>query len=121
LDKEITIQGYHIPPKTPIFLNLYSPSKCPMHHPNPEKFIPERYRDKTVKYDVYTTMTFGGGAVMCPGRRMAELQLQLGVISLVKNFKMKLIGDIPKAKVTTILSPDFRTSNPTIVFEKRKK
>jgi hypothetical protein len=51
---------------------------------------------------------------------MAELQLQLGVISLVKNFKMKLIGDIPKAKVTTILSPDFRTSNPTIVFEKRE-
>ncbi|KAK3849819.1 hypothetical protein Pcinc_043442, partial [Petrolisthes cinctipes] len=41
----------------------------------------------------YTIVAFGHGARMCPGRRLAEQEIYLAIIQLVKTYKMEVSGE----------------------------
>lgn len=53
--------------------------------PEPEIFKPERWlrtADSTILASPYLTMAFGVGPRMCLGKRLAELQINIGIIKV---------------------------------------
>ncbi|CAG9858843.1 unnamed protein product [Phyllotreta striolata] len=57
----------------------------PDYFPDPEKFDPERFADKNVKYPGF--LPFGEGPRNCIGERLGLLQVKLGVAVLIKNYE----------------------------------
>ncbi len=60
--------------------------------------MPERWlrdNEKTAKIHPYSSLTFGHGPRMCPGKRMAELEIKVAVCTLLKNFRLEWAGEKP--------------------------
>ncbi|KAJ8922671.1 hypothetical protein NQ315_007703 [Exocentrus adspersus] len=61
----------------------------PKHFPSPEKYMPERFLDKS-EAAKYVFMPFGTGPRTCPGGRFAMMQLKVGITQLIRNFEVTL-------------------------------
>ncbi|XP_045448629.1 cytochrome P450 9e2-like [Melitaea cinxia] len=61
----------------------------PAHHPDPEKFNPDRFSDEN-KHNIkpFTYMPFGVGPRNCIGSRFALLEVKVLVYNLILNFKV---------------------------------
>jgi len=55
-----------------------------------DKFIPERWTDPKKTVHPMSARIFGHGARICLGKRFAELEIQLGVVELLKNFRVSI-------------------------------
>ncbi|KAF5290749.1 hypothetical protein FQR65_LT11530 [Abscondita terminalis] len=70
-------------------------SQMAMHHnpeyfPNPKKYDPERFSDENKgKIPNYVYLPFGDGPRNCIGERFGLLSSKLGVVHVVKNFKIE--------------------------------
>ncbi|RPD62594.1 cytochrome P450 [Lentinus tigrinus ALCF2SS1-7] len=83
--------GYFIPAHTTVFVNEWSILHDPATYPDPESFIPERYlQDGMPNPDVRdpTTILFGFGRRICPGRYYADASLFLFVASVLHVFRI---------------------------------
>ncbi|XP_071508001.1 cytochrome P450 10-like [Diadema antillarum] len=89
--REIALAGYRIPPDTIVRIHCIA-GLMEEYFPSPEKFKPERWLrgDKECEnVDPYLILPFGHGSRMCTGRRMAEQDLYIMLIKLIKNFKIE--------------------------------
>lgn len=94
LPKNTTISGYHIPKDTLVIMSLYTISRDSKYFKNPENFNPERWlRTDSNKIMQQASLPFAMGARSCIGRKIAEVQLQLALAYLVRNFNIKLCED----------------------------
>ncbi|KAL0763579.1 hypothetical protein Bca101_079730 [Brassica carinata] len=84
----VKINGYDIPPKTQILLNVWTIGRDPGRWTDPEAFIPERFANTCVdiKGQSFELLPFGSGRRMCPGMPMAVASLELGLLSLLYFF-----------------------------------
>ncbi|XP_031349557.1 cytochrome P450 6k1-like [Photinus pyralis] len=74
---------------TPVLISQDALHLNPKYFPNPEKFDPERFSAENIrKIENYTYLPFGDGPRLCIGERFALLSTKLGIIHMVKNFKM---------------------------------
>ncbi|XP_050309053.1 probable cytochrome P450 6a23 isoform X2 [Anthonomus grandis grandis] len=56
---------------------------------DPEKFIPERFIDKGEQYkNIF--YPFGGGHRICLGQRFGIMQVRMGIIEIIKNFRVSI-------------------------------
>lgn len=117
MKNDAELRGYKIPAGTAVFLDIYSSAKCPHWVHQPEEFNPERHAKK--QHDPFTQMTFGFGARQCAGKRMAEMEIQLALAHLLREYRMELEGEIPMKVEQLFLAPDYSQSNPVIKYEKR--
>ncbi|CAH2106044.1 unnamed protein product [Euphydryas editha] len=61
----------------------------PAHHPDPEKFDPDRFSDENKhKIKPFTYMPFGMGPRNCIASRFALLELKVLIYNLILNFKV---------------------------------
>ncbi|VVA91174.1 unnamed protein product [Arabis nemorensis] len=95
------IQGYDIPPKTQIQLNVWTIGRDPNRWTDHEDFIPERFSNSSVDFrgQHFELLPFGSGRRICPGMPMAIATVELGLMNLLYFFDWKLpdgmqIGDI---------------------------
>ncbi|KAF2880402.1 hypothetical protein ILUMI_25769 [Ignelater luminosus] len=75
---------------TPVLIPLFALQSDPKYFPNPEKFDPERFNNKnrhTIPSGVY--LPFGDGPRNCIGERFAQVATRLGIIHIIKNFKVE--------------------------------
>nr|UAK14968.1 cytochrome P450 71B107 [Iberis amara] len=88
----IKVQGYDIPPKRRILVNIHAIGRDPMLWTNPEEFNPERFIDSPVDYrgQHYELLPFGSGRRMCPGMPMGIATVELGLLNLLYFFDWKL-------------------------------
>jgi len=64
--------------------------------PNANSFVPERWlRENKEENDIhpYSSLPFSYGARSCIGRRVAEAEIQVFLAQVVKQLKIKYIGE----------------------------
>ncbi|XP_072392813.1 probable cytochrome P450 6a13 [Diabrotica undecimpunctata] len=63
----------------------------PDYYPDPEKFDPERFTIENInKRPAFSYLPFGEGPRMCMGIRLGKLQSKIGIITLLKNYRVNL-------------------------------
>ncbi|KAH8384894.1 hypothetical protein KR093_011823, partial [Drosophila rubida] len=101
-NQELVLSGFTVPPGSEIamvHLNLW---RDPKHFLQPDEFIPERWlRDgattdsaagcpaATKSSHPFAYLPFGFGARSCIGRRIAEMELEIGVARLLRHFQVE--------------------------------
>ncbi|GMH28132.1 hypothetical protein Nepgr_029975 [Nepenthes gracilis] len=90
------IYGYEIPPKTRILVNAWAIQRDPDLWPEPEKFIPERFDDRSIdmKGNDFVYLPFGTGRRMCPGVEFGLANVELPIANLLFHFDWSLPGGI---------------------------
>ncbi|XP_041094881.1 cytochrome P450 11B, mitochondrial-like [Polyodon spathula] len=111
--KDIVLQNYHIPAGTLVQACLYPLGRSSSVFSEPLRFWPERWLGSG-SGSGFRSLAFGFGSRQCVGRRIAEMEMQLFLMHILKNFKLevKLKADL-QTKYTLILQPE---SPPPITF-----
>lgn len=94
-DKKLTFDYGDI-----ILFPIASINMDPEHHPNPEKFDPDRYLPESggVKkfIDAGNIFTFGIGPRACPGARFAVAQSKIAIAKLIRSFEVSVNSKTPE-------------------------
>ena len=92
LEDDMVLSGYHVPAKTEVGIMHHAIGRREDIFENASEFVPERWlRSKSnSKMDAYASIPFGHGVRMCLGRRLAELELQILLVKILKKFRLDL-------------------------------
>jgi cytochrome P450 family 6 len=70
------------------------------NYPNPTKFNPEHFSKKgRAARHPYTFLVFGLGPRMCLGMRFAMLEAKIGIVEILRKFKLKTCNRTPREMV----------------------
>ncbi|XP_037951538.1 cytochrome P450 CYP12A2-like isoform X2 [Teleopsis dalmanni] len=100
LQNDVVLSGYQVPKGILVVMMAESLLKNETHFPRANEFMPERWR-RGIKQDStecpgsmkstnpFIYLPFGYGPRVCIGKRIAELELELGVARIIRNFKVE--------------------------------
>ncbi|ESQ32864.1 hypothetical protein EUTSA_v10004062mg [Eutrema salsugineum] len=88
----IKVQGYDIPPKRRILVNVGAIGRDPKLWTDPEEFNPERFLGSPVDYrgHHFELLPFGSGRRICPGMPMGIATVELGLLNLLYFFDWRI-------------------------------
>ncbi|KAL3696994.1 hypothetical protein R1sor_011070 [Riccia sorocarpa] len=68
--EDCEIQGYKIPAKTPLMVNIYAIHRDPEVYDRASEFLPERFLNRKMDLEGqdFSLLIFGSGRRMCPGK-----------------------------------------------------
>lgn len=92
------IGGYAIPADALVVMSQWVVHRDARWWPDPDRFIPERWRDPAPDRPKFAYFPFGGGARMCIGEHFAWLEGVLVLASIARDWRMSVA---PGASVTT--------------------
>ncbi|XP_059624786.1 cytochrome P450 71AU50-like [Cornus florida] len=94
--EECTINGFHIPKKSRVTINVWAIGRDPNSWINAEKFIPERFAgsDIDIRGRDFQLLPFGSGRRGCPGMQLGLTLVRLVVAQLVHCFDWELPNDM---------------------------
>ncbi|KAK9308090.1 hypothetical protein QLX08_001809 [Tetragonisca angustula] len=85
-----------IPKGTLIWIPVFAIHRDPDIYPDPEKYDPERFaEDKFNKIQPMQYMPFGHGPRNCIGARFAVYQTKIGLIKILRNYKIDVCPETP--------------------------
>ncbi|CAK9208507.1 unnamed protein product [Sphagnum troendelagicum] len=93
------INGYHVPAKTRIFVNIWAIHRSLCAYENPLDFNPERFvgNEVDLKGSDFQLLPFGSGRRMCPALSLGLITVQMELAMLLHSFMWKLpIGEKPE-------------------------
>ena len=111
------IDGFFIPKKTNMLLNIYGLHRHPQHWEAPNEFKPERFADFEMKgMNKFLYFPFGGGPRLCIGNHFAMMEMQLIVAMFAQRYDFELLETpiLPDAQIT--LKP-----KPTVKVRLKKR
>ncbi|CAH8359128.1 unnamed protein product [Eruca vesicaria subsp. sativa] len=111
---DIKIQGYDIPAKTQMIINIYSIARDPKLWTNPDEFNPDRFLESSIDYKGlnFEMLPFGSGRRICPGMMMGIANVEMGLLNLLYFFDWGL----PEGK--TVRDMDLEETGSIIVSKK---
>ncbi|XP_026083710.1 cytochrome P450 11B, mitochondrial [Carassius auratus] len=112
--RDIVLQNYHVPAGTLVQVCLYPLGRSPEVFEGPERFEPSRW---AASGEGFRSLAFGFGSRQCVGRRIAENEMQLLLLHILRNFRLTVSStEELNTKYTLILQPE---SPPRITFTTR--
>ncbi|XP_061710510.1 cytochrome P450 302a1, mitochondrial [Cydia pomonella] len=109
LQKDIVLKGYHIPKDTVIVTQNMVASRLPQYVRDPLKFIPDRWSRNSPNYEnlhPFVSLPFGFGPRSCIARRLAEQNMCITLIRMVREFQLQWAGKELGIKTLLINKPD---------------
>ncbi|XP_038552125.1 1,25-dihydroxyvitamin D(3) 24-hydroxylase, mitochondrial [Micropterus salmoides] len=95
LDKDTVLGDYAIPKGTVLMINSHALGSNEEYFDNGKQFKPERWLREHGTINPFAHVPFGIGKRMCIGRRLAELQLQLAMCWLVRDYEIVATDNEP--------------------------
>ncbi|XP_046882254.1 1,25-dihydroxyvitamin D(3) 24-hydroxylase, mitochondrial [Hypomesus transpacificus] len=95
LDKDTVLGDYSIPKGTVLMINSHALGSNEDYFSEGTRFKPERWLRETSTINPFAHVPFGIGKRMCIGRRLAELQLQLALCWLVRDYDIVATDNEP--------------------------
>ena len=77
----ITIKKDHV-----VHIPIYAIHRDPDNFVDPEVFRPERFLSENIVHNPYTYLPFGAGPRNCLGMRLAQLEVKLALVNLVRRY-----------------------------------
>lgn len=91
--KDTRINGYFVPAKTRVVVNITSISRDPQWWPeDPENFRPERFENSSINYNGnhFEFIPFGSGRRICPGMTLGLASVEIGLANILYGFNWSL-------------------------------
>jgi cytochrome P450 len=79
-------------------------------------FCPHRHEKKS---HPFATFPFGAGSRMCPGKRIAEMELQVLTATILQKYELKYEGPVIENNLGLLINPKW-TPETKLTFHKRK-
>ena len=95
--RDTTLNGFFIPDKTLVFVNLFSITRDESKFPQPEVFNPMRFLTSDGQRLSKTTdlfLPFSAGRRKCPGELLGRMELFIFFVSLVQNCDFQCIPGV---------------------------
>ncbi|CAD5118411.1 DgyrCDS7121 [Dimorphilus gyrociliatus] len=106
LQENGVIGDYEIPKNIPIFYSNMVAGHLNEFFFESDNFNPNRWLNSKKKPHPYAVLHFGHGPRMCIGKRFAVQETFLGLIQLVRNFKIEYIGSDIGLRMRLFNTPD---------------
>ncbi|KAK3211907.1 hypothetical protein Dsin_016613 [Dipteronia sinensis] len=99
--EDCTVNGFHIPNKSRIFINTWAIGRDQNTWNDPEKFFPERFMESNIdlRGHDFELIPFGSGRRSCPGMQLGLIMVRLVLAQLMHCFNWEL----PDSMVATEL------------------
>ncbi|PKA66536.1 Cytochrome P450 71A1 [Apostasia shenzhenica] len=90
--KDTRVNGYDIPAKTIVVINVWSMGRNSKYWDDPHSFRPERFENKSINYkgNHFNFIPFGSGRRICPGIALSIANVELALANILYNFDWKL-------------------------------
>ena len=94
--EDVRIEGYDIPGKTRVFVNVWGIGRDPEWWKNPESFEPERFVENEVDYRGldFEFIPFGVGRRICPGITIGMAMIEIAFAQILHSFNWELPSGI---------------------------
>ncbi|KAJ8771186.1 hypothetical protein K2173_025868 [Erythroxylum novogranatense] len=110
--EDITIEGFHIPKNSRVFINIWAIGRDPTVWSDAETFIPERLVGSNIDFrgQDFELLPFGSGRRSCPGMQMGMINVRLILARLVHSFDWelpdgKLPSELDMTEVFSLVTP----------------
>ncbi|KAK2655921.1 hypothetical protein Ddye_008973 [Dipteronia dyeriana] len=90
--EDCTVNGFHIPNKSRVIINVWAIGRDPSAWNDPEKFYPERFDGSNIdlRGHDFQLLPFGAGRRGCPGMQLGLTLVRLMLAQIVHCFDWKL-------------------------------
>ncbi|XP_062123392.1 LOW QUALITY PROTEIN: uncharacterized protein LOC133836820 [Drosophila sulfurigaster albostrigata] len=117
IKSDIVLNGYQIPKETAVIMTSQGLHMDDQYFPRSKEFLPERWLRQTKKQSTeskcpnalkpsnpFIYLPFGFGPRMCIGKRIVEMELELGIARLIRNFYIEFNHSTEKAYKSQLIS-----------------
>ncbi|KAK6129777.1 hypothetical protein DH2020_036484 [Rehmannia glutinosa] len=116
--EEREINGYTIPAKIRVLVNVWGMQRDPKYWTNPGNFEPERFENQALDFvgGDFQYIPFGSGSRMCPGMTFGLANIELPLAQLLYSFNWKLPDGVKAEDLEMIENPGVTAARKNKLF-----